>query len=234
MRLNKFIAQTGIASRRQAEEIIAQGRVQINGQVTVNPAANIEPERDKVTVDGKIVAPQPKIYLMLNKPANYTSTCRKFKGERSILDLVQLPHRLYPVGRLDKDTAGLILLTNDGDMALRLSHPRYEQEKEYMVEIDRALPRQAWLQLTAGVDIGEGQPEIVKAKRLIPVGGKSFRLVLTQGKKRQIRRMLAALGANVTGLARTRIKGLTLGNLPEGGWRYLTPEEVRNLTDTPK
>ncbi len=232
MRINKFLAQTGAVSRRQAEKLILQGRVRVNNNTITNLATQIDPGHDQTYLDGKPLTLQPKIYIMLHKPTGFVSTCKRFKGEQSVLDLVQIPERLYPIGRLDKDTAGLLLLTNDGDLALRLSHPRYEQDKEYAVETDRSIPKGVLKQSIHGVDIGDNHVELVKASQFVVTGDKSFKLVLTQGKKRQIRRMVSVLGCGVTRLTRIRIKNLTLGKLAEGKWRYLTPKEIDNLMKT--
>jgi len=174
--------------------------------------------------------PEAKIYIKLNKPAGYTSTAARFKGEKNIFSLVKVKERLFIVGRLDKASRGLILLTNDGELANKLTHPRYEKEKEYLAAVSKqvASAKAVVQKFLTGVDIGEGDG-IVRAKRVKYQSGEKFSIVLTEGKKRQIRRMFKALGLEVMDLIRVRIGKLELGNLKEGEWRKLTGEEIKKL-----
>ena len=198
MILQKAIAESGYSSRRKAEEIIRDGRVKINGlEAFIGDYA--DPEKDKITIDGRLISkPEEKVYIMLNKPLGYTCTNRRFAGEKNIFDLVDLPVRLFAVGRLDKDSHGLVLLTNDGDLTQKISHPKFEHDKEYEVKIrDEVVnPDLVIKSLIKGVDIGEGDG-VVKAVRAKYLQNGLFRIILNEGKKRQIRRMFATLGTRV-------------------------------------
>jgi len=226
IRLQKFLADAGVASRRRAEEFILQGRVKVNGETVREMGVKINPGKDQIYYRGKEVKLNPeKIYIILNKPAGYLSGCRRFK-EKTILDLVDLKQRLYPIGRLDKNTTGLLLLTNDGDLAEKLTHPRYEQEKEYEAEVDKKIEDKDLGKLVKGVDLADGKTLPAKTKRL---GDKKFSIILREGRKRQIRRMADVLGYKITNLKRIRVKDLTLGNLKTGEWRYLSEVEIKKL-----
>lgn len=235
-RLARFLAHAGIASRRHAEDLIASGRVQVNGIPATTPGTRINAERDEVRVDGKPVRPPvQKVYLLLHKPAGYVTTTSDPHGRPTVLDLLpaELRHqRVYPVGRLDIDTSGLLLLTNDGDFALRLTHPRYSTEKHYSALVQGCPPERALNALRKGVEITEDSGHLYKTAparvRLSRHQGENCWLSLTihEGRKRQIRRMLAAIGHPVLQLIRVGIGPLKLGNLPAGKWRHLTDEEV--------
>ncbi len=238
-RLARFLAHAGIASRRHAEELIAAGRVQVNGVIVTTQGARIDPEHDKVSVDGKSVgAPARHVYILLHKPVGYVTTARDPQGRPTVLDL--LPPdlrrlRIYPVGRLDIDTSGLLLLTNDGGFALRLSHPRYSMEKHYEALV-QGCPTGAQLEaLRRGVDITEDDGRMYRTAhaqvRILRRAGTNCWLALTihEGRKRQVRRMLAAIGHPVFQLVRVGIGSLTLGDLAVGKWRYLTDEEVETV-----
>lgn len=239
-RLARFLAHAGIASRRHAEELIASGRVQVNGIPSTTPGTRINAERDEVRVDGKPVRlATQKVYLLLHKPAGYVSTMSDPQGRPTVLDLLPADlrrQRVYPVGRLDIDTGGLLLLTNDGDFALRLTHPRYSTEKHYSALVQRCPPEKALAALRKGVEITEDSGRIYKTApaqvRLLRHQGENCWLSLTihEGRKRQVRRMLAAVGYPVLQLIRVGVGPLTLGNLPVGKWRYLTDEEVRSFS----
>ncbi len=238
-RLARFLAHAGVASRRHAEELIANGRVQINGVTVTTQGSRIEPAHDIVSVDGKpINAVTKHVYLLLHKPAGYVSTARDPQGRPTVLDL--LPSdvrrlRVYPVGRLDIDSSGLLLLTNDGDFALHLTHPRYSMEKHYHVLV-QGCPKEATLNtLRHGVtfteDDGRSHTSTPAQVRLLRQVGADCWLSLTihEGRKRQVRRMLAAVGYRVLQLIRVGIGPLRLGDMPAGKWRYLSDAEVRSL-----
>ena len=228
-RLQKALARAGVASRRAAEQLIREGRVAVNGQVVRELGTRVDPARDRVTVDGQPLAPPAaRHYVLLNKPRGYVSTARDEWGRPTVLDLVPREGRLYPVGRLDADSEGLLLLTDDGDFALRLTHPRYKVPKEYHVLVPAPVPAEALVRLRAGVELAEGRtaPAEVAVLRHEPPGT-WLRVVLRQGWKRQVRRMLAAVGLPVARLVRVRVGGLTLGDLPPGAWRALSPAEAR-------
>ena len=230
MILQKAIAASGYSSRRHAEELIRNGQVKVNGILAL-VGEQADPNKDKITVKGRLIPGlEEKIYVMLNKPLNYTCTNRHFAGEKNIFDLINLPVRLFAVGRLDKDSHGLVLLTNDGDLTQKLSHPKFEKEKDYEVRIrdEVVSPEMVIKKLQSGIDIGEGDG-IVRAVRAKYLQNDLFVITLNEGKKRQIRRMFATLGTRVVDLKRISINGLTLDNLPEGKWDYLSQEEVDNL-----
>jgi 23S rRNA pseudouridine2605 synthase/23S rRNA pseudouridine2604 synthase len=228
VRLQKFMAECGVASRRKAEELILSGKVSVNGRVVTKLGTRIDPEKDRVEIGGSVVGwLGEKIYIKLNKPRGYVSSCRKHKGEKTILDLVQdVPCRLYPVGRLDKDSEGLMILTNDGELANRLMHPRYEHEKEYLVNVKCPMTNDKLRSFESGIVIDGKKTLPAKVERL---GERSFLIVLREGKKRQIRKMVEAVGNRVESLRRTRIKNIYLGDLKIGEYAHLTRVEVRGL-----
>ena len=238
-RLARYLAHAGIASRRHAEILIEAGRVRINGQVVTAQGVRIDPNRDSVTVDGKPVQFNTKpVYILLHKPAGYVSTASDPQKRPTVLDLLPTDvrrQRVYPVGRLDIDTSGLLLLTNDGDFALHLTHPRYSMEKHYSALV-KGYPSVSTLNaLRRGVEIAEDNgghfktsPAQVRISRQIR-GNCWLSLIIHEGHKRQVRRMLAAVGHPVLELVRVGIGSLELGDVPVGKWRYLTDEEVRGL-----
>ncbi len=230
MILQKAIAISGHCSRRQAEMLIRNGQVKINGELALI-GVQADPEKDTITVKGRLLGNAPKkTYIMLNKPIGYTCTNRHFAKEKNIFDLIDLDLRLFAVGRLDKDSRGLVLVTNDGDLTLKLSHPRFANEKDYEVKVkDEVInPELVIKNLLTGIDIGDGDG-VVKAAKAKYLQNGVFIITLNEGKKRQIRRMFSKLGTQVVDLRRIGLGGLSLGNLPEGKWDYLTPQEVTAL-----
>lgn len=238
-RLARYLAHAGVASRRHAEELIAAGRVQVNGQAVKTQGARIIPGRDRVTVDGRTIEPPTRhVYILLHKPEGYVTTVRDPQGRPTVLDLLPAEvrgMRVYPVGRLDIDTSGLLLLTNDGDFALHLTHPRYAAEKHY-VALVKGRPSQSALQaLRNGVQIREDNgrlymTSLARVQILRQEGANCWlSLVIHEGRKRQVRRMLMAVGHPVLALRREGIGPLTLGDVPEGRWRYLTEDELTIL-----
>lgn len=227
-RLHKLMARRGVGSRRTAEKMIGEGRVTVNGTAITSPGCQVNAESDVVCVDG---LPLPKErnrrVLMLNKPRGYLSTCRvgREKG-RSVLDLIPDDRRYFPVGRLDRDTSGLLLLTDDGELAYRLTHPKFGKKKVYNVRTRRRLTERELLQLINGVKLEDGAARALAAE---PLDGSRIRITLTEGRKRQIHRMLAALGTTVVSLKRIQVGGVTLGRLPVGKWRELKDNEIRQL-----
>lgn len=226
MRLNRFLAAAGVGSRRHCDELIASGRVTINGRICTDFSAQ-PTERDHVKVDGKLVHSQRRLDLMLNKPAGFVSTRSDPHARDTIFDLLP-PHlpRLFNIGRLDAQTEGLLLLTNDGGLAQRLTHPRYKIEKEYEVTLDRAWDPTFALKLRRGIML-DGQR--ARIERVQPIKPNRLRVVLRQGINRQIRRMFYELGYEVKKLLRTRIGKLRLGDLPRGHWRPLAKTELKSL-----
>jgi 23S rRNA pseudouridine2605 synthase len=230
-RLQKVLAHAGVASRRKAEELIREGRVTVNGHVVSQLGTKVNPDRDEIRVDGRrLQTGAQRVYLMLNKPRGVLSVMKDERGRRSLGDLVQVPYRLFPVGRLDVTSEGLILLTDDGELANLLTHPRYEHEKEYLVLVnghpsDQTL--QAWRN---GVDLDGKFTAPVQLETVRRVGDSTLlRIVMREGRKRQIRRVAALLGHPVRELKRVRMGPLDLRMLEPGQWRYLTPKEIREL-----
>lgn len=230
-KLSKVIADAGVASRRKAADLIRSRRVRLDGQIVTDPAREVDPRSALIEVDGKAVAQEPKVYLLLNKPRGVLSTVTDQRGRPTVLDLLDgVAQRVYPAGRLDADTEGLLLITNDGDLALRLTHPRYGVDKVYEVEVQGKPSRADLLRLEKGITLDDGPARCVRA-RLLARGPGSSRLELTlhSGRKRQVRRMMEALRYPVRRLCRTRLGPLTLGRLKPGSWRKLAPAEVARL-----
>lgn len=231
MRINKFLAEQGIASRRGSDQIIAEGRVTVNGKPA--KAGDDVAADDVVMVDGKILSHKVKYeYYLLNKPKGYVCTVSDDKGRKTVMDLLPAgAGRVFPVGRLDYDTEGMLLLTNDGDLAYRLTAPQSEIPKTYLVRIEGAITDQQLNRLRAGVEIERGVLT-KKCKITVTETGKTFtklRVVLTEGKNREIRKMFEVVGKNVDFLKRLKIGELTLTGLDRGAVRRLTPEEVYYL-----
>ena len=227
IRLQKYLADCGIASRRRAEKFIMQGKVKVNGKVVKELGTKVD-LKDKIEFNGKIVKPiEKRIYIMLNKPVGYLSTVRKSKEKgKTVLDLVKEKQRIFPIGRLDKDSSGLLILTNDGDLALKLTHPRYTKEKEYEVEVNKPITADFVERMKKGVIIEEGKTLPAKVKQF---GLRKFNITLKEGKKRQIRRMCERLGFEVKKLHRIRINKLKLGNLKVGEFKHLDEQDIRKL-----
>jgi 23S rRNA pseudouridine2605 synthase len=225
VRLVKFLAHGGVASRRRAEEIIGSGRVTVNGDAVTDPARDVG-EGDDVRVDGERVGAEAREVWVVNKPAGVVSTAREPGGHPAVVDLVDSPARLYPVGRLDADSTGLLLLTNDGELANRLTHPRYEVPKTYLVELRRP-PSEADLQrLSAGVELDDGMTAPAEVHR---VGKREVEVVLREGRNRQVRRMGEAVGNEVVALQRVRFGPIELGDLRQGKARRLSEAEIDTL-----
>jgi pseudouridine synthase len=232
MRLNRYLAQCGLGSRRSCEALIVGQRVQINDQ----PATLVSQVEagDRVTVDGKLVQPQsqvPRVW-MLHKPAGVVSTASDPQGRRTVVALVReqgIRQRVFPVGRLDKDTTGLLLLTNDGDLCYRLTHPSWEIDKEYLARVAEPMQPVDLDRLRQGIDLEEGRTAPCDVEQRLVASEVTLRLVLHEGRNRQVRRMLQAVGHPVLELRRVRIGPLELGDLPVGECRELPPQEVEQL-----
>lgn len=229
MRLAKYLSRSGVASRRHSEQLIASGRVEVDGRPATDPALDVDQQND-VRVDGRRVVPDPLEHFALNKPAGVVSTAHDPQGRPKVTDLVRSDRRLYPVGRLDTDTTGLIILTNDGDLANRLMHPRYEIEKRYRARIEGELGEEALERLRCGVTLEDGPtaPATVELVAREP-GATTIELTIHEGRKRQIRRMCEAVGHSVLELERTRVGPLELGTLARGESRALSAAEVARL-----
>ncbi len=229
--LSKYVAHTGVCSRRKAALLIKNGFVTVNNQIVVEPGNKIS-QSDEVKVRGKIVRPeQAAIYILLNKPKDYITTLSDQAGRRTIIDLIKpdIVQRVYPVGRLDRNTTGLLLLTNDGVLANALAHPRYQVEKVYHVALEVPLQEHDLKKIKSGVELEDGTV-VVDAVHFIPNKQKNhLRLVLHSGKYRVLRRLFKKLGYTVAKLDRVKYAGLTKKMLPIGAWRYLTDKEIELL-----
>lgn len=233
VRLQKFLSQAGVASRRAAEELIRAGRVRVNGAVVTELGVKVEPERDAVEVDGKSVRPAAATWIAVHKPRGVVSTRRDPGGRRTVYDVLPARlRRLFYVGRLDRDSEGLMLLTNDGDAAHRLLHPRFEVEREYEVEVERRLDPATLRRLLEGVPLEDGVARATRVSQVAAAGGGSrrVRVVLREGRKREVRRLFDAVGNPVLRLVRVRYGPIALGDLAPGAWRPLTQAEVARIT----
>lgn len=225
MRLAKYLAHCGVASRRASERLIAEGRVTVGGEVVTDPARDVDASSG-VEADGRPVLPEPHEVWMLNKPLNVTSTAREPGKRRAVTDLVDSERRLYPVGRLDADSTGLILLTNDGELANRLTHPRYGIAKTYRARLRRRLTDDQVRRLSEGVKLDDGPTAPAEARK---VGDRELELTIAEGRNRQVRRMVRKVGNDVLDLRRVRFGPLELGDLATGRARRLSRSEVRRL-----
>ncbi len=226
MRLQKYLSDAGVCSRRKGENYIRAGRVRVNGKLVTTLGTKVDPEKDQVLVDNRPVARvKEKVYIALHKPKGYITSC--LHGERKVvIELVDVPERIYPVGRLDKDSTGLLLLTNDGRIHHRFSHPSFDHEKEYEVAVEHPIDDDALRQLAEGMPILGSKTRPAVVKRL---SGRRFRIVLQEGRNRQIRRMVRNVGNKVKRLKRIRFAHIYLGSLPDGAWRFLSPAEKKKL-----
>jgi len=231
MRLNKYLASCGVASRRKCEDIIRSGTVLVNGEIEVNPFRLLLPEDSILLDDKEMFSLVDTEVIVLNKPDGYITTTNDPQGRNTVMDLVKSPKRLFPVGRLDKDTTGVLLLTNDGNLAYQLTHPKYQVEKVYRVQIMGFLSNNDIEQIKSGVMIGSdetGQGEVLFQNK-VSKSVTEIELVLTQGKKREVRRILSSLGYKVIALQRISFGGITTDGLNLGHWRRLSEEEALSL-----
>jgi 23S rRNA pseudouridine2605 synthase len=225
MRLAKFLAHSGVASRRRSEELVADGRVRVGGTVVTDPARDVD-EDSAVEVDGRPVAPEPREVWMLNKPGGVVSTAREPGRRRAVTELVPSARRLYPVGRLDADSTGLILLTNDGELAERLTHPRYEVPRTYRVRLRRPAEAEQLRALRHGMELDDGPTAPATVRKS---SARVLEVTIREGRNRQVRRMVEAVGNQVVDLRRVRFGSLALGELAEGKARRLRPAEITRL-----
>jgi len=229
----KLLTGSGTGSRRKMADAIKRGRVEVNGTVVEDFRQAVNARTDRVTIDGKPIGfkRESLVYVILNKPKGITATTSDDRGNKTVMDILPKKYqntRLYPVGRLDKESTGLILLTNDGELTYRLTHPRFEHEKEYLVQIDGSLMPEEKMKLKKGLELEDGKtyPAAVRAAKSPPF---NYSITIHEGRKRQVRRMLAALGHRVHALNRIRIGRLGLGGLKEGGVREISAREIRAL-----
>ncbi|MBN1449173.1 MAG: rRNA pseudouridine synthase [Bacteroidetes bacterium] len=234
IRLNKFLAEAGVAARRKADELIASGVVRVNGKVVTELGSKVNPHRDEVSVRGTPVYIEGQLlYILMNKPKDCITTTSDEKGRRTVMDLIPAEHHVYPVGRLDRNTTGALLLTNDGDLANQLMHPRFHVQKTYVIELTRKIKPQDIQKLRTGIRLEDGLTAPCEAE-VLDTGGQGLvvGIVLHEGRNRQVRRMFESLGYEIRKLDRVAYAGLTLSGLRRGSWRYLEDNEVgylRNL-----
>ena len=226
IRLQKYLSQAGVCSRRKGEVLIREGRLTVNGVAVTQLGAKVDPDNDLVRLDGKLVQlRRTLVYIALNKPEGVVSSC-DHPGEKTVVDLVDIGERVYPLGRLDKDTTGLLLMTNDGRLHHLLSHPSFDHEKEYEVTVEKNITDGALKKMARGLPLMGTRTRPAKVERISP---RRFRITLQEGRNRQIRRMVRKVGGRVVRLERVRIAFIRLGELQPGQWRYLEKEEVAEL-----
>jgi 23S rRNA pseudouridine2605 synthase len=233
-RIQKILAKAGIASRREAERMVIEGRVSVNGSVVEAVGFKADPSKDHIKVDGKRLTPfEPKVILLLNKPRGYLSTVKDPKGRPTALDLLKnVKWRIYPVGRLDFDAEGLLLLTNDGDLAHLLSHPKFSIPRTYLVKVAGVPEEKKLTRLKKGVMLEDGRAKAVSCSLVREKEKNSWvRIVVTEGRNHLVKRMFSAIGATVLKLKRIGYGSIQLGDLPFGQFRYLTPGEAKKLKE---
>ena len=229
MRLQKYMAHKGIASRRESEKLIAEGLVKVNGKIVTEMGLKVDSEKDSVEVNQQALDQKKEklVYVILNKPLGYVTTCHRTEFEKKIVtDLVDISERIYPVGRLDKETTGLLILTNDGDLTYKLTHPKFEKAKEYEVKVAGKITEGSLEKLREGVKLWGEKTNPTTIERL---SGTRFRITLTEGKNRQIRRICRKVGFPVLELKRVKIKGFAFEDVKMGEWRFLTEQEMKIL-----
>lgn len=226
LRLQKFLSSAGVCSRRQGEEYIKKGWVKVNGEVITELGTKIDPARDRIEIDSKLIkALQNRVYIVLNKPRGYVTSCKQ-PEDKIVLDLIDIPERIFPVGRLDKASTGLLILTNDGTLHHSISHPSHDHEKEYEVFLTKPITNGALKKMAKGLPMMGTKTRSARIDKISPT---CFRIVLREGKNKQIRRMVRKVGNRVSRLKRIRISNIRLGTLAEGQWRYLTEKEKKEL-----
>ncbi|MBW1644676.1 MAG: rRNA pseudouridine synthase [Deltaproteobacteria bacterium] len=226
MRLQKYLSTAGVCSRRQGEKYMLEGRIRVNGKRVTELGTRVDPKLDQVEVDGKAVTLNQKpVYIALNKPKGYIASCKQ-QNDKTVLDLINIPQRVYPVGRLDKDSTGLLILTNDGRVHHRLLHPSFDHEKEYEVTVAQAIANGALNKMESGIILMGKKTRPATIKR---IAANRFRIILKEGKNRQIRRMVRKVGSTVVDLKRIRFSNITLSGINDGQWRFLTETEEKDI-----
>jgi 23S rRNA pseudouridine2605 synthase/23S rRNA pseudouridine2604 synthase len=230
MRLQKYLAHAGLCSRRKAEEHILKGKVRVNNTIVTELGTKVDPDHDLVFFNNKKIILKNenlRIYIAINKPPGFVTSCSQ-QNAKIILDLIDIDERIYPVGRLDKESQGLVLLTNNGNLHNKLSHPSYNHEKEYIVTTEHPISTIALKNMAQGMIIGKDKVKTRKAK-VKQLSKNKFNIILKQGKNRQIRKMVGKTGNRVIVLKRIRMANINLGNLKQGTWRYLSQTDIRQL-----
>ena len=234
IRINKYLASIGVASRRKVDQMVFEGRISVNGSPVKTSGFKVDPDKDKILVDGQKVLGREsneKVYIALNKPKGVVSTTSDELGRKTLLDLVKITARVFPVGRLDQDTSGLILLTNDGELTQKLTHPKFETPKTYRVYLQGKVDEWQMNKLKNGVVLKDGKTAPAEVEILEEKDNRTLlKITIREGKNRQVRRMCAAIKLNLLELKRVAIGKLELGELASGKWRYLTGEEVKFLS----
>lgn len=233
MRINKFIAESGVASRREADRMVTEGRVKINGKPVTQPRTDVDVYNDAVYVDGVRIDPVRRdIYIMLNKPKGCITSVKDDKGRKTVMDYVDCGKRIFPVGRLDYDSEGLVLMTNDGDLAYNLTASKNDVPKTYIAKAEGEVKEEHLKKLRSGILLDGVMTKPAKARLLAFENGVSrVEITITEGRNRQVRRMFESLGFNVIFLKRVEIAGIRLGGLARGAWRYLSPKEIKKLKE---
>lgn len=235
MRLNKYLASHGVGARRKCDEFIRAGRVRVNGRAVTELGTRIEVDQDMVEVDGRrLESTRGLVYILLNKPAGYVVTVKDPQNRPTVFDLLEgIEHRVFPVGRLDLDVEGLLFLTNDGDLSYRLTHPRFQVEKVYRVEVQNRPGEDALRSLQSGVHLDDGRTAPAAVRRVGGDGGTTvFEMRMHEGKKRQVKRMWSAIGHPVIRLQRISFGGLHLKGVRRGEWRFLKRDEIERLKES--
>lgn len=231
-RLQKYLAHAGIGSRRSCEEIILKGKVKVNGKIVTTLGTKVNPTRDNIEVNNQLITnKEDKVYLLLNKPDGYVTTVKDPRGRPTVIDLIEnINKRIYPVGRLDYETEGLLLLTNDGKLAYRLTHPSYKIDKVYEALVKGNPTKEKLSKLRNGIELEDGITEPAKVKVLKKFSDKTLlEITIHEGRNRQVRRMCRAINHPILNLKRTQIGPLQLGNIPKGNFRTLKPSEIKRL-----
>jgi len=229
IRLNKFIAECGIASRRKADELISEGRVTVNGKKVLELGVKINPEKDKVKVDGELIRWEKKVYYLLNKPKGVITSTKDEKERTTVTELIKTKQKIFPVGRLDYNTTGVLLLTNDGDFANFLTHPRNKIEREYLVTLDKPLEKEDREKLLRGIVIGGKRGKFVSINFVNKKSPKRVKVITVEGRNHFVKNMFSALGYTVKNLERSRFGEFTLSGIKRGEYKKLDIKEIQNI-----
>lgn len=230
IKISKYLADCGVASRRASEELVKSGRVTLNGRRMADVAKRIDPALDKVEFGGRIIKPVSHVYYLINKPFGYTSTTKDRHAKKIVTSLVPAAPHVWPVGRLDQNTEGLMILTNDGELTQKLTHPKFKREKEYHIITNFKLTEQEIKKIRNGINLEDG---FIKPDRFEENGHGGYKIVIHSGKKRIVRRIIERIGKSVVELKRARIDFLTLDGLDTGKWRKLSDSEIKRLSQIP-